>query len=248
MSDPRKLALLAAPLALGLAGCISYCECDPLLKAAAKGDPAAINEMGELGRPRVPSSGKPLAHIEQAFDAIAPNLSATAPYVRTLSVDSLRHLTERAPDIFRNRYPTIFDGPLEDPEPSVRYRAAWALGRIGETRPALRRAAHDPDSGVASMACWALGRARDEGAYLDLAAALDREGEVRVAAIAALSRMTSQRFGDDAAAWKRFCIEEAKRQELIAKMRAVAEEAAIRSDVPAPASAPIGSPTRIRDR
>lgn len=248
MRSDRARAALALPLALGLAGCISFCECDKDLRAASRGDPAAINEMGELGRPRIPSSGRRLARIEDAIEAIRPNLEAPDAYLRTLTVDSLRHLTERAPDIYRNRFQTLFDPALADPAPDVRWRAAWALGRISETRPALRKLAADKDETVAATACWAIGRARDEGAYLELAAALDRPGEVRKAALAALSRMTNQTFGDDVARWKRFCADEARRQEQLAKDRAASEAAAVASPtsapVASPTTAPVGSPAR----
>jgi hypothetical protein len=242
-----RLVMLGLIVA-ALPGCISYCDCAPWLERAPRGDPAAINELAELGRPRIPTSAIPLAQIEDAFVAIRPNLSSTDPYLRVLSVDALRRLTERAPDIFRNRHVDVFDGALQDSLADVRYRAAWALGRVEVARPPLRALARDPAPHVAAMACWALGRARDDGALVDLAAALDRGGLVRTAALAALERTTGRsQMSDDA--WKAFAPEEAKRLEAIRKDREKIEAAQLArgqaqiAAIASPATAAVASPT-----
>jgi HEAT repeat protein len=231
-----------------LPGCISYCDCAPWLSRASQGDPAAINELAELGRPRIPTSAIPLAGIEDAFVAIVPNTQSPDPYVRELAVDALRRLAERAPDVFRDRHVAAFDHALLDPLANVRYRAAWALGRVEITRPPLRTLARDPAPHVAAMACWALGRARDDEALVDLAAALDRGGPVRAAALAALERTTGHGQMSDQA-WKAFTAEEAKRLEGIRKDRERIEvEQRAREQTPiapiaSPSGAAVASPT-----
>jgi hypothetical protein len=137
-----------------LPGCISYCDCAPWLDRVSRGDPAAINELAELGRPRIPTSAIPLASIEDAFVAILPNSQSTDPYVRELAVDALRRLAERAPDVFRDRHVAAFDRALQDPLANVRYRAAWALGRVEIARPPLRALSRDPAPPVAADPAW----------------------------------------------------------------------------------------------
>jgi HEAT repeat protein len=230
-----------------LPGCISYCDCAPWLDRVSRGDPAAINELAELGRPRIPTSAIPLASIEDAFVAILPNSQSTDPYVRELAVDALRRLAERAPDVFRDRHVAAFDRALQDPLANVRYRAAWALGRVEIARPPLRALSRDPAPPVAAMACWALGRARDDGALVDLAAALDRGGPVRAAALAALERTTGRGQMSDPA-WKTFASEEAKRLEGIRKDRERIEaeqraRGAPIAPIASPTTAPVSSPT-----
>lgn len=230
-----------------LTGCISYCDCAPLLEHASSGDPVAINELGELGRPRLPTSAIPLAHIEDAFGAITPSAASPDPYLRVLATDSLRRLAERAPDVFKNRHLSVFDRLLRDPLPEVRYRAAWALGRTEVARPPLRALTRDTDAGVAAMACWSLGRARDDEALVELATALDRGGSVRAAALAALERTTGRTQPSDAA-WKAFAPEESKRLAAIRKDRdRIEAEQRAREEsigrIASPTTAPIASPT-----
>jgi hypothetical protein len=194
------------PLGLSLAGCISYCKMEPVLVEAERGDPVAIAETGELGRPRVPSSALPQPILRAGFEALAPSLSSSVAARRINGVEALRHLSERAPDIFRNHFATIFDAALADPESEVRWRAAWALGRLGTTSPGLRAAASDPDDEVAETACLALGQAHDADAAPVLVLALDRGGPVERAAIGGLTRLYGREL-DGKAAWKRWVAE-----------------------------------------
>jgi HEAT repeat protein len=180
-------------VAVAFAGCVSFCEPGELVRAAARGDPAAIDELAELGRPKIPSSARPLPKMEAAFLAIRPSLDSSDPYLRELAVDALRRLSERAREIPRDRHPDLFDGPLGDRKSSIRWRAAWAMGRIGMTSAALRKAANDPQDGVAEMACWALGEARDRLAGEALTRALERGPVVRTAAARALGRVRGER-------------------------------------------------------
>jgi hypothetical protein len=230
-------------LAAATPGCISFCDCQPVVARALNGDPASINEIGELGRPGIPSSAKPLPRIDEGFDALRANLQAKDPYVRELTIDALRRLTERAPDFFRNRYATTFDAALVDEVPAIRWRAAWALGRIGFSNEALKRAVADKDDGVAAMACWSIGRARDDSALRELATALDRAPPVKAAALEALGRLTGQKLGEDVVAWKKFCGEEAARLELIAAERARIEATATGAD-----TAHVSSPAKTREK
>lgn len=173
-----------------LSGCISYCRFEPTVDKASRGNRSAIAEAGELGRPRVPSTAEHLPSIFDAWNAIAPNLSSTSAETRLVAVEALRHLSERAPDIYRNHFEGQFEASLRDPSPEVRWRAAWAKGRLQESSPALREAALDRDPLVASAACEALGAAHDDQAVANLRRALRRDGEVGDAAAAALERIT----------------------------------------------------------
>ena len=53
---------------------LSFADGKDLLRAAASGDAHAIHELGELGRPIVPSSGAEIPTIQEAVRVIAPNL------------------------------------------------------------------------------------------------------------------------------------------------------------------------------
>jgi HEAT repeat protein len=194
---------------LVLPGCISYCRFEPTLHAAARGDRAAIAEAGDLGRPRVPSTAEHLPPVREAFEAIAPGLSSTNAEMRLVALEALRHLAERAPDVYRNYFPGTFESPLSDPSPEVRWRAAWTHARLLESSDALRRAALDPDDLVAEAACLALGAAHDDEAFTVLLAALARPGPVERAARSALTRITGQNL-PDAAAWKAYVEERGK--------------------------------------
>ena len=203
----RSFRLL--PALLVLPGCISYCRFDPTLRAAARGDRAAIAEAGELGRPRVPSTAEHLPSMKEAFEAVAPGLSSTNAGQRLVSLEALRHLAERAPDIYRNNFPGLFESPLSDPSPEVRWRAAWAHARLLESSDALRRAALDTDDLVAEAACLALGAAHDDQAFQVLLAALGRPGPVERAARSALTRISGRDL-PDAASWKAYVEERGK--------------------------------------
>jgi hypothetical protein len=185
-----------------LTGCVSYCDADAELAAARAGDLAAIHELGELGNPRVPSSWAPVPRMDQGFDALIPFLDHEDPFVRLTALEGLRTLSQRARDVQRDRYPDLFDTPLADPEPQLRWRAAWALGRLERSRPGLARALGDPEPRVAERAAWALGQARDEAAVEALIGALDRDEELVLAsALQALARITDESHPTPAA-WK----------------------------------------------
>jgi len=188
---------------LCLSGCINYCRFDAVLARARKGDRAAIAEAGELGRPRIPSTAERLPGILEAFQAVAPNLSSTSAETRLVAVEALRHLSERAKDIYRNDFPTVFESSLTDPSAEIRWRACWAKGRLAETSAGLRAAASDPEDLVAEAACEALGASHDAGALSALARALDRAAPVSSAATFALVRITGREL-PDADAWRSY--------------------------------------------
>ncbi len=193
--------VIAAAAAL-LAGC-SYCDGQEELARARTGDLAAVQLMGELGDPRVPSSASLTdARIDEAIAAISSFLQADDPLLRVQAVESVRLLATRARDLYRNKFPDLLDPSLSDPEVEVRWRAAWALGRIERTSPALRTALADPHPRVAERAAWALGEARDEDAVDGLIGALDREPPVAKQAARALGRITGLRHGSEPDAWR----------------------------------------------
>lgn len=195
---PRRLALLAALLA----GC-TYCDGRDELARARTGDLAAVQVIGELGDPRVPSSASLTdARIDEAIAAVASFLHADDPLLRVAAVESVRRLASRARDVYRNKFPTLLDACLADPEVEVRWRAAWALGRAGRTSPELRAALKDPHPRVAERAAWALGEVRDDDAVEGLLEALDREPEVARQAARALGRITGLRHGPEPDAWR----------------------------------------------
>jgi hypothetical protein len=183
-------------LAVSLTGCISYCKASPILVRAASGDLEAMDETGNLGRPRLPSTAEALPLIRDGFEALQPGLASPSERTRVEAVEGLRHLSERAVDVFRNHYSTIFEAPLGDPSREVRWRAAWAVGRLGVSSPALRHAAEDPDDGVAAAALEALGRAFDEEGIEALDHGLDRSEPVRRAAMTALGRLAGRSLPD----------------------------------------------------
>lgn len=193
----RLLALTATLVA----GC-TYCDGREELERARQGDVAAIQQAGELGDPRIPASASLVdPRIDEAIAAVASHLDSTDPFIRLQALESVRRLAQRARDVYRNRFPSLFDRLLTDPEAAVRWRAAWALGRLERTSPELRAAAADPDPLVAERAVWALGQARDDEAVDALVAALDREEPIAARACAALARVTGQRH-PDRAAWQ----------------------------------------------
>jgi HEAT repeat protein len=207
-----RRALLAL---ICLSGCINYCRFDAVLARARKGDRAAIAEAGELGRPRIPSTAERLPGILEAFQAVAPNLSSTSAETRLVAVEALRHLSERAKDIYRNDFPTVFESSLSDPSPEIRWRACWAKGRLAESSVGLRTAASDPDDLVAEAACEALAVAHDAEALKGLVAALDRAAPVSSAATLALVRITGREL-PDVGAWRAYVAERESRRASIA--------------------------------
>jgi HEAT repeat protein len=193
-----SLALLAAAL---VAGC-GTCDDREELERARQGDVAAIQQTGELGDPRIPASAALVdPRIDEAIAAVASHLDSADPFIRLQALESVRRLAQRARDVYRNRFPTLFDRLLSDPEAEVRWRAAWALGRIERTSPELRGAALDPHPLVAERAVWALGQARDDAAVDVLVTTLDRDDAVAAQAAASLARITGLRH-PDVAGWR----------------------------------------------
>jgi hypothetical protein len=185
-----------------LAGC-TYCDAFGDLERARQGDLAAIQAVGELGDPKIPSSASLVyPRIDEAIAAIASHLDSADPVIRLQTLESVRRLSQRARDVYRNKFPTLFDRLLTDPEAEVRWRAAWALGRLDRTSPALRQAVTDPDPVVADRAAWAVGQARDDEAVEPLLQALEREERVALQAGLALGRITGLKHGSDVAAWQ----------------------------------------------
>lgn len=202
----EPLAALALALVLATSGCYSTCDGSELFARAAEGELAAIHELGELGDPRVPSTHARVRAIREAFPVLAPFLEDEDPKVRLVATEALRRLAQRRPDIYRIHGGDLLDRPLTDADPEIRWRAAWALGRVEQTGPALRAAAADPDERVAERAVWALGRARDEEAVPALIESLGRGGRVAAQATRALRRVTGLRF-DDPEEWQRWARE-----------------------------------------
>lgn len=187
-----------------LCAALAGCACDPYaaLEGTRAGDVEAIAELSDLGDPRVPShSAISNPSIDDAIAAVGSHLDARDRDVRLTALDGVRRLAERARDRYRSRFAGLLDPLLLDPDPEVRWRAAWALGRLDQRVPGLRRAASDPDDRVAERAVWALGTVGDDRAIRDLLGALDRSGPVAQRAMWALERCTATRQ-PDAAAWK----------------------------------------------
>lgn len=199
-----RTALSAAGCALlsvALGGCAS-CSGDESFAAAARGDLRGVHELGELGDPLVPPpQSSSLRKISDALAALKPHLAHENPFHRLVALESVRRLAQRAKSVVRSRYPDLLDPLLRDPDPELRWRAAWTLGRLELTRPELRSATRDPDLRVAERALWALGEARDAEALGELVAALDRPEPLPAAAAAALRRTTGLKLASPEA-WK----------------------------------------------
>lgn len=151
------LVLAATPF---VSGCRS-CNGDEVFAQAAEGQLGAVHEVGEWAAPMVPPPGTyGLRRLDEAFEALRPHLSNPNPFHRLVALEALRRLARRAPGMCATRFPELFDPLLEDPDPELRWRAAWALGRIELSRPGLYQAADDPDPRVAERALWALGQIR----------------------------------------------------------------------------------------
>ena len=193
---------LAGLLAVGLQGCLSFCDGKPELEGARQGEPWALHEVGETGDGPVPSSASlEDASLQDAYAALAPSLASSDPHRKLLALEGVRRLTVRGRDVFR-RHRELVEPLLADPDPEVRWRAAWTLGRAGVTSPGLRAAVADADPLVAERAIWALGEAADKTAAPELVAALDRDGDVGAAAARALGAVTGLGYGNDRAAWR----------------------------------------------
>lgn len=195
----RSSAALVALLLAGCGACDGYAE----VAAARSGDVEAIQLAGELGDPRIPSSSSLVdARIDEAIAAVASSLFVEDPTRRLAALESVRLLGTRARNVYRSRFPTLLDPLLQDPLPEVRWRAAWALGRLERPSPALRAAMRDPDDRVAERAVWATGEARDEEGLPDVVQALQRPALERQA-VRALRRITGLRLetAEDWRAW-----------------------------------------------
>ncbi len=192
------IALLAALAA----GC-TYCDGQEELARARAGDVAALQLIGEVGDPRVPSSASLTdIRIDEAIAAVSSFLQADDPWLRVQAVECVRRLGTRARDVYRNRFADLLDPSLADPDVEVRWRAAWAMGRVERTSPALRAALSDPHPRVAERAAWALGEVRDEEALDGLIGALEGPPPVARQAARALGRITGLRHGAEPEAWR----------------------------------------------
>lgn len=190
-----------ALLAALLAGC-AFQDGRYELEQARLGRARYVHEASELGDPKVPAGPALTPNPDEAILAVRPWLGSPDRDLRLTAIEGLRRLAQRAPSLVKTRFPDLFDAPLEDADPAVRWRAAWALGRLGLSRPPLLAALGDPVPRVAERAAWALGRARDPEAVPALVEALSREEPVASAAAAALERVTGERHGSDPAAWR----------------------------------------------
>jgi hypothetical protein len=159
-------------------------------------------ELAEHGDPRVPSSSTLTdPRLEEAIAALASHLAAGDPHLRLLALEGVRKVSERQRDVYRARFSGLLDPLLTDSDAELRWRAAWALGRLDVRSPALRKATADADPRVAERALWAVGATRDEGAIREMLAGLDREGPVAARAEWALERVAVQEQPDKAA-WR----------------------------------------------
>lgn len=205
MTDPRRLGALAVGwVALALtSGCYTFDDGTEVFEAAERGDVAAIHALGELGDPRVPSSKRAVRPIREAYPILIMHLDDEDPFRRLAALESIRRLAERRRDQYRLYAKGSLDPLLGDPDPEIRWRAAWALGRIGFPCAGLRAATTDPEPRVAERAVWAIGEARDEEAVPELLAALARPAPVGQRATWALQRATGLTLGT-VAEWRQW--------------------------------------------
>lgn len=187
---------------LALSGCSGFADGRPELARARAGEPRYVHEVSELGDPRVPAGPGQAPGPPEAIEALRPWLSQGGPRQRLSALEGLRRLSARTPGLIRARYPDLFDAALTDEVAEVRWRAAWAIGRLELARPGLVSALRDPDPRVAERAAWAIGRSGDPGAVPLLIEALEREAPVPATAEAALARLTFEHLGRDPAAWR----------------------------------------------
>jgi hypothetical protein len=195
----NSLLLLALPL---LSGCFTFCDGKEMMSKARAGNVRYVHELGELGNPLIPAAKSAPPNLREAFQILAERLGDSDEFKRLAAVEALRRLATRSPGTYRDHFRDLLDPLLRDPFPQIRWRAAWALGRMQLSSQALRSASEDPDDEVAERVIWALGRARDSKAESVLVAALDRSPRVQRQAIGALKRVTGMRLGDDPQAWK----------------------------------------------
>jgi hypothetical protein len=192
---------LALLLPLCASGCAGTCDTKLLFEQAKNGKLRAIHEVGELGNPTIPSARSAVPPMTTAFAVLAERTTASDGFERVAVVEALRRLGSRSVATYRIGHRDLFDPLLSDSLPEVRWRTAWALGRMELSSDALRAAMRDPDERVAERAVWAVGRARDKKAEVSLLQSLDREGMVQAQAMHALRRITGLKF-DTADAWR----------------------------------------------
>lgn len=183
-------------------GCASFCDGKTMMTEARAGNLRYVHEVGELGNPVIPSAKASPPKVREAYEILAERLKETDDFERLVAVEALRRLTTRSAATYRDHFRGLFDPMLSDPLPQIRWRAAWALGRMELSSDALRNAAKDSDDDVAERAVWALGRARDDKAQPALVVALDRSPAIQRQAIAGLKRITGLKLGDDPQAWR----------------------------------------------
>jgi len=200
ISCAQAVSLCLLPLLGG--GCASFCDGKTMMAQARAGNPRYVHEVGELGNPVIPSAKAAPPSVREAFEILAERVKEPDDFKRLVAVEALRRLTTRMAATYRDHFPGLFDPLLSDTLPQIRWRAAWALGRMKLTSEALRAAAKDSDDRVAERVVWALGRARDNKAQEVLVAALDRDPAIQRQAIAGLKRITGLKLGDDPQAWK----------------------------------------------
>lgn len=202
--------LLGSALALsasGLAGC-KACDGSATFAAAEQGQLRAIHELGELGDPVIPPPHVyQLKQINEGYAALLPHLESSDPFVRLHAFEALRRLIQRSKPMFRDRHRELLDPVLSGEDPELRWRAAWLLGRLELTRPALHALTKDEDARVAERAVWALGQAKDRDAVEVLLAALERQ-ETRAPAIKALQRTTGERKIETLEGWRAWAQEQ----------------------------------------
>lgn len=200
-------ALLAGLCALALAGC-QTCDGSATFAAAEQGELRSIHEVGELGDPAIPPPNSyGLKRIGEGYALLAPHLQSDDPFVRLHTFEALRRLIQRSKSLFRDSHRELLDPLLTGEDPELRWRAAWLLGRLELTRPALHALTKDEDRRVAERAVWALGQAKDTAAVEVLLAALERE-ETRDPAIKALQRTTGKRRIETVEGWQAWAKEQ----------------------------------------
>lgn len=195
--------------ALALAGC-QTCDASASFAAAERGELRSIHEVGELGDPAIPPPNSyGLKRISEGYALLTPHLQSSDPFARLHAFEALRRLIQRSKPLFRDSHRELLDPVLTGEDPELRWRAAWLLGRLELSRPALHALTRDEDPRVAERAVWALGRAKDSDAVGVLLAALERE-ETREPAIAALQRTTGKRKIGTAEGWRAWAKEQPK--------------------------------------
>jgi cyclophilin family peptidyl-prolyl cis-trans isomerase len=182
LSDPSAVVRSRAAFALGLLG-----------DSTAAG--AVVRRLGrerdrEAREAMVAALGLLNSHRDGA-PAIAKSINA--------KVAEERHAAALAASRCRDE---MFVGPLsvhaDEPRPEMRWRVAYALGRIGSRTgaPALRRLARDPVETVRFMAARALGDVSDSASVPLLTELLkDRSWRVRVNAAHALGVLRARPAG-----------------------------------------------------